>query len=162
MSRTYRIEKEGYMKIFTVFGLTVLIFTMVMALPSVASEGKAMTHKYVGVEACRMCHENQYKMWESSAHAKAYDALKAKEKTNPQCLPCHTTDGTSAFPNVQCEACHGPGSDYSDMDTMKNFNKVWGAGLNRHAADTCVNCHSKKSPTFKGFDFKTYWMEIMH
>lgn len=141
-----------------------MLIAVVMSLPliSYVSYAMAATHTYVGIEPCKMCHEKQYKVWETSAHAKAYDALNAKEKTDPQCLSCHTTDGTGTFPNVQCEACHGPGSDYSDMDTMKNFKKVWDAGLNRHAGDTCVNCHNKKSPTFKGFDFKAYWMQIMH
>ena len=139
-----------------------IVAVLSLFLASSASRGMAASRTYVGVEACKMCHENQYKVWEASAHAKAYDVLPAKEKTNPQCLSCHTTGGTAAFPNVQCEACHGPGSAYSDMDTMKNFKKVWDAGLNRHAAQTCVQCHNKTSPTFRGFDFKTYWMEIMH
>lgn len=127
-----------------------------------ASFARAVTHTYVGIEPCKLCHEKQYKVWEASAHAKAFDVLDAQEKTDPKCLSCHTTNGTAAYPHVQCEACHGPGSDYSDMDTMKNFKKVWDAGLNRHAADTCVHCHNKKSPTFRGFDFKTDWMKIMH
>ncbi len=119
-------------------------------------------HTYVGVDSCAGCHEKQYKIWKKTAHAAAYDALNAKQKDNPDCIRCHTTDGRKSLPGVQCEACHGPGSDYSDMDTMKNFNEVWNAGLNRNAADTCVNCHNKKSPTFNGFDFKTFWMQIMH
>ena len=145
-------------------GERVLVITVMLSWSLITSVSGTMAapRTYLGVEACRMCHENQYKIWEASAHARAYDALPGDEKTNSQCLSCHTTGGTAAFPNVQCEACHGPGSDYSDMDTMKNFRKVWDAGLNRHAAQTCVQCHNKTSPTFRGFDFKTYWIEIMH
>ncbi len=123
---------------------------------------RAGGREYVGVEACTMCHEKQYDIWKASAHAKAFADLKAGEQTNPRCLSCHTTGASAAFPGVQCEACHGPGSAYSDMDTMKNFRTVWDAGLNRHAAQTCITCHNDRSPTFRGFDFKTFWMEIMH
>ncbi|MCB1125309.1 MAG: cytochrome C554, partial [Verrucomicrobiae bacterium] len=50
--------------------------------------------------------------------------------TSPQCLECHTTGhgqpGTDFLESfdprdgVQCEACHGPGSDYSPEQTMKD------------------------------------------
>ncbi|MGB9735679.1 MAG: multiheme c-type cytochrome [bacterium] len=132
-------------------------FVLLCSIPAYAEP-----HTYVGVDSCKMCHENQYKVWASSAHAKAYNSLNETGKKNIKCLSCHTTNGTAKFPDVQCEACHGPGSDYSDMDTMKNFKKVWDAGLNRHASATCLNCHNEKCQRFQGFDFKVYWMEIMH
>ncbi len=135
----------------------VILCVLLNTVPAPAGD-----HTYVGVEACKLCHEKQYDIWKASAHAKAYADLKAGEQTNPRCLSCHTTGASAAFPGVQCEACHGPGSAYSDMDTMKNFRTVWDAGLNRHAAATCVNCHNERSSTFRGFDFKTSWMEIMH
>jgi hypothetical protein len=148
------------MKPYKVFLLAFIsmLLTFLYLVPCIV----ASQHTYVGVEACKMCHEKQYRIWEASAHARAFAILDANQKTNPKCLSCHTTNGTALLPNVQCEACHGPGSDYVDMDTMKNFKKVWAAGLNRNVSDTCVKCHNKSSPTFKGFDFKAYWMEIMH
>ncbi len=119
-------------------------------------------YTYVGVDTCAACHEKQYKIWKNSAHSMAYDVLDAKQKNNPDCIKCHTTGDSKALPGVQCEACHGPGSGYADMDTMKNFKNVWHAGLIRPNADTCLECHNKKSPTFNGFDFKEYWIQIMH
>lgn len=123
---------------------------------------RADTRFYVGVETCKMCHEKQYKVWEFSAHANAYNNLNESQKNDAKCLKCHTTDGTAKFANVQCEACHGPGSDYVNLDVMKDFNKVWDAGLNRNAAKTCLYCHNESCSKFQGFDFKVYWMEIMH
>ncbi len=78
--------------------------------------------EYVGVEVCARCHPDRYAWWKSTAHARALSALEAKNRQyDPECLVCHTVayecgHGTvsletiEAFPNVQCESCHGPGS----------------------------------------------------
>ena len=88
----------------------------------------------VGYKVCKECHDNdtignQYKIWASSPHAKAYKLLLGEkaaqiaEKTkikspekNYECLKCHAT-GKGLVESVKtegvgCEACHGPGSEY--------------------------------------------------
>ncbi|MEW6749612.1 MAG: cytochrome c family protein [Candidatus Latescibacterota bacterium] len=82
-----------------------------MALPGQAraQEQPKPDHKYVGVEACGVCHKserkgNQLGQWQASKHAQAYAVLAtdaAKQAgaklgvTNPQesdkCLRCHVT-----------------------------------------------------------------------
>ena len=104
---------------------------------------------YVGEKVCRTCHHlqgnrNQYNPWRMSKHANAYTALFKPESKqiaelsgidiepfkSPVCLGCHTTayneedwerDPSFHFEDgVQCEQCHGPGSDYIDAEIMRN------------------------------------------
>src|SRR4030042_1924750 len=90
-------------------------------------------------------------------HAKAFDALKAEDQGKEECLGCHNTGykkSADLLKNVQCEACHGPGSDYKDMKVMKDKEKAIAAGLIITTEETCKMCHNEKSPTFKGFNFE--------
>ncbi len=136
---------------------------------------EAVKHAYVSIAKCKMCHMPYFKAWEATPHAKVFDLLDAekKEDTNPKCLECHTTgfgDGGyetgKAKPDlrgVQCEACHGPGADYMKMSIMKDHEKSVEAGLVSPVDEAvCVKCHNKKSPTFKGFDFKEYLAKGVH
>jgi hypothetical protein len=136
---------------------------------------EAVKHAYVGVAKCKMCHMPYFKAWGESVHAKAFDLLNAekKEDTNSECLQCHTTgfgaggyEKGKAKPDlkgVQCEACHGPGADYLKMSVMKDHEKSVAAGLVSPVDEAvCVECHNKKSPTFKGFDFKEYVVKGVH
>lgn len=157
--------------------------------------------QYVGAEKCKICHNrkdqaNQYEIWSRSGHAKAFATLATDSarvlaatagiKGDPQkaaeCLECHVTGfglDTSHFAQtfvrengVQCEACHGPGSDYkaaSIMSTTKYASNrdeqhklALGAGLVMPDEKTCVKCHNKRSPAFKGFVYKDYYERIKH
>jgi len=76
---------------------------------------------YVGANACKKCHIDEYKIWRSSRHAKAYGSLSRVNKAfDPSCIGCHTvgftkeggfidSDVTAHLKQVQCEACHGVG-----------------------------------------------------
>jgi hypothetical protein len=154
-------------------------------------------HQYVGAKKCRSCHKkeligNQYGEWEKGVHAKAYDALKsdkalklAKEKgvAGPPheadaCLKCHMTafgKPATAFDRgplkpsdgVQCESCHGPGSDYKKKKTMSDRDKAIAAGMWEPGEDEtiCTACHNDESPTWdpaKGFDYAAAKEEIAH
>lgn len=150
--------------------------------------------KYVGVKNCKMCHSSKksgeaYKIWEASAHAKAYQTLatpEAKEiakkdgiedpQKSEKCLKCHVTgygkpaaDFEKAYSmedGVTCEACHGPGSEYNSMKVMKEITagQVEGAkyGLIMPDAALCKKCHNEESPTFKAFDFEKFAAQIAH
>ena len=138
----------------------------------------AADHEYVSAAKCKMCHMSQYKVWEASKHAKAFDNLKPEDQKNPECLACHTTGAgkTAAegadLKGVQCEACHGPGNDYKSMKIMNKKayaeNKdaqrkmATDAGLVLPDENTCKTCHNDKSPTFKGFDFASAKEKIKH
>ena len=114
-------------------------------------------HQYVGNTKCKMCHPKQFKSWETTKHAKAYDALKPEEQKKDECAVCHTTGykkSAELLQNVQCEACHGPGSDYKNMNIMKDKAKAVEAGLVIPTEETCKTCHNKKSPNYKEFKFE--------
>lgn len=170
---------------------------MAVFMMTAVSMAAAPSHKYVGAEVCAMCHRTpksgeQFQKWQASKHSQAMkvltspEALKiAKEKgikgspdQAPECLQCHQTAyGVEASligprfnkqDGVQCEACHGPGSDYMKMNIMKNEKEAVANGLvlvsvsDGSAEQLCERCHNKKSPTFKSFDFKSMWSQIAH
>lgn len=160
-------------------------------LLSVAAQGEEKEHGFIGVKKCGMCHKSEAKgdqlgHWEKSQHSKAYETLAsekalkiAKEKGiegSPQeadaCLKCHVTGhGKSAElfdaafkveQGVQCESCHGAGSDYKSIKVMKDREASVAAGLVIPNESTCKTCHNEESPTFKGFDFEKMWAQIQH
>ncbi|MBI5867666.1 MAG: cytochrome c3 family protein [candidate division Zixibacteria bacterium] len=116
----------------------------------------AAKHQYVGETKCKMCHKAEYESWMTTKHAKAWASLKPEEQKKAECNECHMTGKTasdSILVNVGCESCHGPGSDYKAMNTMKNAKLAAEAGLMPITEETCTRCHNKKSPNFKEFDF---------
>jgi len=79
---------------------------------------------YVGAANCFECHEDRHPLWSETIHATAFDTLIAGgEGDNPLCFPCHAVGygqpsgfvdlGTTPhLADVQCENCHGPGSNH--------------------------------------------------
>jgi len=151
------------------------------------------TPKYVGVKTCGMCHKKedvgkQLKIWEGSKHANAYKTLQtekadkiAKEKgfktkavETPECLKCHTSgynvDASlldkkfSIEDGVQCETCHGPGSEYKSKKVMQDKTTAVKKGLLLYdnPETLCVKCHNEESPAYTGFNFDEQWAKIKH
>jgi hypothetical protein len=107
----------------------------------------------IGAEKCgKMCHKVQYNSWLETKHAKAWETLQASPDKDEKCEKCHIT-GTKDFPGVQCEACHGPGSEYKSMSVMKDPEKAKAAGLKAPDEAACKGCHNTESPTYKEFNF---------
>ena len=149
-------------------GMLVIVVTALSAVAlaqegkdSAAVPGKCDTLKwaeakfqYVGEKSCKMCHKAQHESWLTTPHAKAWEVLKPEEQKNAECVECHSVGKTKAdslLVNVACEACHGPGSEYKAKKTMEDPKLAAAAGLLPITEATCVRCHNKKSPTFKGF-----------
>jgi hypothetical protein len=155
--------------IFIAFLLTsILIFTTALI--------GGTDHTYVGAKTCKMCHSGEakgkiYDKWAESAHAKTTELLKDKEVTD-KCYGCHATgfgkggyspqDTTGLYAGVQCEACHGPGSDYKKMNVMKDPKLSKEAGLIMPAPESCANCHNTTHHKDLKFDYKTFWPKIEH
>lgn len=72
--------------------------------------------KRVGAEACGDCHDVQFESWTDGAHAKR-------------------------TPPLDCENCHGPGSEYKSKAVMKDPAKAKAAGLVMPDKDFCAKCH---------------------
>ncbi len=174
------------MRIRTVLILGIVaLFVAVLILPALTSaqgakEEAAAGPKYVGVMACKPCHQgaakgNVYEIWKASKHATAFTALGEANQKNEVCLGCHTTGvGKAMAPGktaadlegVQCEACHGPGSEYKAMTVMKNKEEAMKKGLVIPNEKTCVGCHAGTFP--KGhvevpkFDYASMLVKIEH
>lgn len=167
--------------------LVTLIFSPLILLQ--AQNG----HSFIGAEACGMCHKtekqgSQLSIWQNSAHSKAYETLKtdkanqiAAEKgfktpavETAECLKCHVSGyGLDASmlgkkfkieDGVQCETCHGPGSDYKDMKVMKDKDLAVKNGLVMHDSleKFCIGCHNVESPTFVDMNIDEAWQKIKH
>ena len=151
---------------------------------------------YVGVHVCAGCHSaqsigDQYSKWLHSKHSQAYAVLARPDsleiaklsglRTLPQdsaiCLGCHGTawdtedwqkDETFHMEEgVQCEGCHGPGSEYASAEVMKDRQAAMKAGLQMPDRDFCLNCHIengshvavlKRPPV----DIKMGWESVLH
>lgn len=90
--------------------------------PEPAAEGKP---SYVGGAACAACHAEEHVFWKKTGHAGAYATLTRQHKQfNLDCVGCHVTGydkpgGSTVthvekLTDVQCEVCHGPGSQHPD------------------------------------------------
>ncbi len=128
---------------------------------------------YVGVRACAQCHGDaeaghQFSLWRMSEHANAYASLWSPEAkaiaelsgipeepyVAATCLGCHATaadtedwekeDGFFLHDGVQCEKCHGPGSEYMTAEVMADRKKAMANGLKMPDEAFCMSCHKVK------------------
>jgi hypothetical protein len=117
--------------------------TIATALFISASIGEAAKKpKYTGYKKCGGCHKSQKDSWLETRHAKAFESLKANEKTDEKkkakldpekdytkdkkCVGCHVTgfnkrkgykiglkkSKAKYLNSVGCETCHGAGDFY--------------------------------------------------
>ena len=176
----------------SVLSLAIVLMAFTYGESPVSKDG----NKYIGAKKCGMCHKkdktgNQLEKWEKGPHAKAFAQLataeakeiaKANGVEDPQkdakCLKCHSTgqyEGAEVDKSfkvedgVQCEACHGPGSEYKSMKTMKDHAASVAAGMTDFTVEealqeTCAKCHEDAAvhATNKDFDFKGNWEKISH
>lgn len=151
---------------------------------------------YVGAKVCAECHAgqeagHQFSIWRASRHAQAYASLWTQDsrkiaelsgiKQEPQeaamCLGCHATasdtedwereDSFVLRDGVQCETCHGPGSEYIDADIMADRDKAMAAGLRMPDQGLCLKCHAVKGSHVavmgpQEYDLQAAWKTIAH
>jgi hypothetical protein len=152
-----------------VAGLT-LIVALLLSVGAPTASGQEKEPVYVGVRVCMECHDgpeagHQFSLWRLSKHAKAYATLSLPESEEitrrsgiPEaplearvCLGCHTTgadaeewrrDETFLIEDgVQCETCHGPGSEYIAAEVMQDRELAMERGLVMPDRQTCMVCH---------------------
>ncbi len=124
-------------------------------------------------------------LWMRGRHAHAYWNLAADwalylAKARPhysdlyepiaddRCLLCHVTgaqeeDALFAATSrreegIGCEACHGPGSHYSDIDVMTDREAFLAAGGRIPDEQTCIQCHRRSEQ----FDWAEFSEKIAH
>jgi hypothetical protein len=114
---------------------------------------------FVGMSNCVTCHAGEYAQWLTTPHARAWKTLADQHKeSTTACVPCHvtglgepggfrTSDDATRFGNVQCEACHGMGSNH----------KQWIERGSHVAESSCRGCHTPEtSPTFSLALYRTH------
>ena len=92
---------------------TTLIVIALMATALVAAQAA----DYIGAAKCKMCHKVQYASWAEGSHA-ALD------------------------PQLDCESCHGAGSEYKGLKVMKDPVKAREAGMVMPDAKFFITCHT--------------------
>lgn len=171
------------------------LVAVLVGVPAVRAQ-QAKHPVYVGTKVCATCHEgkaagNQYSHWLASKHARAYAALALPEAVTmaqlsgipdppekaPVCLGCHATaaeaeswerDPTFVLEEgVQCEKCHGPGSEYASEAVMKDPEAARKAGLRVFTKRDCVVCHYVKGShaavhKLPQIDVEKAWAELAH
>jgi hypothetical protein len=121
--------------------------------------------RYETSEACRKCHPAEYRAWQKTRHARAYESIKkARRQDDPECILCHTMGygrpggfasmaKTPGLGRVTCQACHVVTSDHADRK-IKPEPKI-----NIHSR-LCMSCHGPvQSPDFDYFVAKP---KILH
>lgn len=110
---------------------------------------------YVGSNSCSVCHQPEFKQWQSTRHAFAFNTiLKAQKHFHPDCVSCHVVGfgyetgytiqaDQNHFRNVGCETCHGPGGKHIAKPSRRNIRA-------KVEKEICLECHNQKhSPGFE-------------
>ena len=117
---------------------------------------------YVGAAKCAECHETEAQFWRQTKHAGAYETLvKVRKQFSLDCIRCHVTgweqaggvcriDRVGERRDVQCEVCHGPGSEHVIDET--------GGHIKAEVTSTvCMRCHeAANSPHFDYMKYKPF------
>lgn len=122
----------------------------------------AVSPYYLGSDNCAQCHVGNTNGWSGTGHAEALETLQGiGQGANPVCLACHTVGYDAATANggfdevpvdrlggVQCENCHGPGSDHNG--NVANISISYDAEL-------CGACHEDEH-----HPYIEEWEESLH
>lgn len=140
---------------------------------------------YVGSKRCESCHQESFKIWKKSRHAKAWKSLETSNPPrtfDPECIACHVVGWNaevkmpfnSGFmsmeesPNlnhVGCESCHGPASLHmsAEIGSNEKLQLKYREALRIKKEDSkaiCIQCHDlDNSPNF---NFERYYPVIEH
>ena len=131
--------------------------------PPPAEPGRA---HFSGDASCVRCHKAAARSCRGTAHAHAWKTLRDVGKTgHGDCVSCHVTGygevgGSSlgfskGLENVQCEACHGPGSIHVEKRGLEKP-----LALRTSTPESvCTRCHNEKhSDTFQ---YEAYLRDIV-
>lgn len=170
-----------------------LIMLAVIFLIGIGLSQDKKVNSFVGAEDCGTCHKTdkqgkQLDIWKNSKHALAFKTLQSEKAdkiasdlghTTPAaktdaCLKCHASGYNvdkallgkkfKVEDGVQCETCHGAGSNYKSLKVMKSREEAIANGLIVHEKmeEFCTSCHNNESPTFVEFKFEEMWDKIKH
>lgn len=82
-------------------------------------------NEYVGTQTCAVCHDEPFKSFSDTKHAKLADISSWKDKVQG------------------CESCHGAGKKHSDDPKVTNIISFKNKN-SKQISETCLTCHSGK------------------
>lgn len=88
--------------------------------------GKYNPDDYVGSETCQACHEDQFKAFSGTKHAKLAEVKSWKDKAQG------------------CESCHGPGKQHVEGAGDKTKIISFQNKNSKQISESCMTCHSGK------------------
>ncbi len=123
---------------------------------------------FLGANNCKACHTEIYQQWRQDPHSRAYTTLRARSmQFEPECLACHTTgyqhhngfdeQANTSLGGVQCEACHGYGTQHARDGSMNEMARASCTGCHDNARRPCYDEASDTE-----FDYATFWEKIAH
>ena len=128
---------------------------------------------YIGASTCAQCHKEQYDKWAKTKHAEAMiDLILSGDNHNIRCLRCHTTGlkpnlsqpGQFTYlENIQCEACHGPGSLHvvsTKSDKSSTDMRTFSDDCSTCIMKVCMECHNVSCSSH--FTLEHYLGQIAH
>ena len=122
------------------------------------------TATYVGSASCAKCHEQIFRNWNQTPHARAIPTLEdTKYQWDPECIRCHVVgwyresgsgnwarlssgfkdvESTPHLGGVGCENCHGPGSEHvRDPKAAPLFHPTGDDADAQWINKRCSKCH---------------------
>lgn len=139
-------------------GVAALVLPWVAGRYAAGDTGKV----YVGSEACKDCHETEFRNFLTYAKkASSFKSVELMKKGLTEselkgCFKCHTTGygepggfvsekETPHLKNAGCEVCHGPGSVHCETEDAEDIKA-------EVSIDNCQGCHS--SERIDSFNFR--------
>ncbi len=116
-------------KCLIVFGLLVVVVLLISGDSSRAVEpdqpGVTVqdSKDYIGSDACKDCHEDQFKAFSHTSHAQLVKISSWKNKV------------------TGCESCHGPGRAHAEEGDPKKIISFKGKS-SKETSETCLSCHA--------------------
>jgi predicted CXXCH cytochrome family protein len=107
--------------------------------PNGAPEAAAgVSDDYLGSETCKACHEDQFKNFAGTKHAKLKDVASWKDKVQG------------------CESCHGPGKAHVEAGGDKTKIISFANKNSKEISESCLACHSGRE-THNEFRRGEHW-----
>jgi predicted CXXCH cytochrome family protein len=106
---------------------------------------------------CGNCHVGVQAEWKTTQHAQAWADLQASGHATSSCSACHTVSELgnavghaagysvapdSAYRDVQCESCHGPGFTHVDNPDLEVNHPLARIHVDTGVTTSCSACHT--------------------
>lgn len=164
MRRFFRdLTTPAWLAPVVIVGLVALVVALAPGRP--AHAGGVTPHDYIGADACRACHVEQFDTWAKGPHAAAFDHLRDTQRKDKRCIQCHTmvpVDPDPALAGVQCEACHGAGRYYAKDNVMRDAELRSRLLFAVPDEKTCLRCHTDNASSLRKFSYAEALEKIRH